>query len=164
MSATLTLAPPSEAAFGTDDFLSASELERLASRFCAEYPNHLGHVADVRLSVLWKRAGGKQRGQLLVGKAEKVSGLAKFWGESDFVVWLAADHLRGASGERIANCLFHELLHIGSDPDTGDAKLVGHDWEGFVLEVQERGLWREGMAELAGAFRQLALPLDTAAD
>lgn len=61
MTATLTLIPPTETAFGTEDFLPAAELERLASRFIGEYPGHFGHIANVRLSILWKRTGGKSR-------------------------------------------------------------------------------------------------------
>jgi hypothetical protein len=164
MTATLTLTPPSEAAFGTEDFLPASDLERMAARFIAEYPGHFGHVANARLSILWKRAGGKSRGQIRMGQCSKTSGRARFWGESEFVIWLAADHLRRSPSEKIANVLFHELLHIGSDPDTGDAKIVGHDLEFFFAEVSERGLWRPEMEQAHEVFTQLRLIPYEAAD
>lgn len=99
-----------------------------------------------------------------MGQCAKVSGLARFWGESEFVIWLAADHLRLSPAEKIANVLFHELLHIGTDPDTGDPKLVGHDLEFFFAEVSERGLWRPEMEQAHEVFTQLRLIPYEAAD
>jgi len=164
MSATIHLHVPAEDSFGNEAFRPAPDLERLASRFMAEYPEKFKHIGNVRLAVLWKGKGGKSRGQLRLGQCQKVSGLAKFWGENDFTIWLAADHLRGDSQERIANVLFHELLHIGEDDDTGEVILVGHDLEFFFDEVTERGLWRAELEQAAEVFRQMKLPFEPAAD
>lgn len=164
MSASITITVPSESSFGNEAFRPAPDLERLASRFMAEYPEKFAHIGNIRLAVLWKAKGGKSRGQLRLGQCAKSSGLAKYWGENDFTIWLAADHLRGDTQERIASVLFHELLHIGEDDDTGEVILVGHDLEFFFSEVQERGLWRSELEQAAEVFRQLPLNFEPAAD
>lgn len=157
MSAILNLKPPSENAFKEDDFLPAPELERLFSRFTSEHPDRFGFLAGVRLAIVWKKKGGKYRGSEVCGKAIKASGLAKFWGETDFTIWLAADHLDGRGDKVIANVLFHEMLHIGYDDDKARAVLVPHDLEFFFAEVQDRGLWRPELEQAHEVFTQLRL-------
>jgi hypothetical protein len=157
LTATLTLTPPSEAAFGSEDFLPASDLERLLSRLVAEYPHRLGFLGGLRMAILWKKKGGKYRGQPVAGKAQKASGLAKFWGEVDFTIWLAADHLRSRTDAFIANCLYHELQHLGVDEDTGRPILLAHDAELFFSEVADRGLWKPELEQAHEVFTQLRL-------
>jgi hypothetical protein len=89
--------------------------------------------------------------------ATKANGLAKFWGETDFIIWLAADNLTGRRQEDIANCLYHELHHIGFDADKARPVLVPHDLEFFFAEVSDRGLWRPELEQAHEVFAQLRL-------
>lgn len=163
MTATLTAAItiPSEASFGDNDYLHASDLEHLAARLIGRTPG-FAHIGDVRLAVLWKRKGGSSRGQARYGQCKRVAGLEKHYSEEDFIIWLAADHLRGQPQRMVEGTLYHELLHIGTHPDTGEAMLVGHDTEMFVGEVQEYGLWRPELEYAHAAFTQLPLLPDEA--
>lgn len=149
---------PSAALFGDADYLAAGDLERLADALRAEHPGHFRHLAGVGLAVLWKKKGGTARGQARLGQCQKTSGLARFWGEADFAIWLAADHLFGAGPDRIASALFHELLHLGTDEETGEPTLVGHDVEAFFQEVAARGLWHGALVRAREVFVQAPLP------
>jgi hypothetical protein len=162
MSATISV--PSETSFGKEDFQPAPDLERLVSRYIGKPGSRFAFLNNVRFAVMWKKKGGAYRGQPILGKAQKLTGLAKLWGESDFTVWLAADHLENFGPEYIANVLYHELLHIGFDDDKEKAVLVAHDAEYFYAEVEDLGLWRAELEQAAEVFRQLPLNFEPAAD
>ena len=117
----------------------------------------LAQLADFSVTYLWRRKGGKSRGQLVYGRCQKPSGVLKHAIKSDFVVSLSADHCRdnGFGPQELTALLFHELLHISVGED-GKPKLVGHDFEGFTREIAEFGLWRESALEMARAM-QMAL-------
>lgn len=155
---------PTEESFNGEDFQTAPDLERLTSRLIGKPDSRFAFLSGVRLSIVWKRKGGKYRGSAVMGKAQKASGLAKYWGETDFIVWLAADHLKNRTADFIGNVLYHELLHIGVEPDKGIPILVPHDVEMFLAEVTDLGLWRAELEQAADVFRQMKLPFEDAAD
>jgi hypothetical protein len=89
------------------------------------------------------------------------SGLAGYFANADFVVWLAAEHvrLREFTDRQIAALLFHELLHCdvkGDDADIPTTKK--HDFEAFNAEIQHFGAWKEDLREAQLTFTQMKLP------
>ena len=156
------LSAPTADAFAGDhglpqDFAEASDLAYRADQLMAADPNRFGPIANLEVAYLWKRRGGKSRGQLTLGKCKKATGDLRFFSGMDAVIWLAADHHAGLSDERIEATLFHELLHLGVDEESGLVELVGHDFEGFAAEVVKYGAILDDVQAMAGAFHQLAL-------
>ena len=127
---------------------------------------HKLSARNVQLSVMWKRRGGKVAGQAVWGKTVKLSGLAKhFSGGDEFVIWIAADTLRDArvTNYQLEALLYHELLHIDEIEDSdGNSKavLVGHQFEGFISEIEKYGAWRTSAKSLEQAFKQAPLVPD----
>ena len=88
--------------------------------------------------------------------------MAKFFAESEFLIWLAADEVlvREMSDREIRACLSHEMRHIGWDVDddgNGKAVILGHDVELFFSEVREVGAWNDMLSEAAESFSQAPL-------
>lgn len=155
---------PSDGEFGDDDFFVSSALASRARVLIERHPEYFEHLADYRLSVtyLWKKVGGKSKGRGVFGKTTKPAGLLKLFSEATFVIWLAADHCRGAGyGDReIEALLFHEMLHTAEaeeDEETGRGggpTLVPHELEIFRAEVEVYGFWADDIKQAAPAFRQ----------
>jgi hypothetical protein len=155
---------PSDPEFGDDEFFVSSALSTRAWALIERHPDYFEHLADHSLSVtyLWKKVGGKSKGRGVFGKTTKPSGLLKLFSEATFVIWLAADHCRGAGyGDReIEALLFHEMLHTGvaeEDEETGrggGATLIPHELEIFRAEVEVYGFWAADIREAAPSFEQ----------
>lgn len=147
-----------EATGETVDFLSAPDLERVAGTLISRYGNRFAHLEELTIIYTWKREGGTSHGAPRLGQCQKLSGLTAYLsGESDFVIWLAADHAQGLTARQIEAALFHEMSHIGWDSEKERATILPHDAELFSAEVQEYGLWRRNLQEVAPAFHQLHL-------
>ena len=141
------------------DYLPAPDLHRIAEYLIGEC-NELEHLNRQSVIYLWKRKGGTNQGQGVMGKCVKTSGLGKYFSEATWVVWLAADHLIDLkiSRRQVEALLHHELLHAGeSEPDDdGRSKPVveGHDFDGFGLNVQRYGAWFAPLQLAAKAFAE----------
>lgn len=118
---------------------------------------HRMPAGQYRVTVLWKRKGGKSAGSPVLGKCQLASGLVKYGMKCDAVIWLAADHLSEKDDRAIEATLFHELLHIDSDPDTFEIKLRNHDFAGFASELTTYGLYLPDLEAAAEAFEQARL-------
>lgn len=162
----LTVRVPSEGDFGGADFLPDASLDEIGGDLIEMYPNDLGHLADVTISYLWRRKGGKKAGAPIMGKAVKPSGLLTAFTTAEAVIWLAADHVDEAeyTQRQIQALVFHEMSHVWieePDPDDegGARKIVmrGHDFEGFKSELRAFGAWEEMLQEAASAFKQAGL-------
>ncbi len=115
---------------------------------------------------LWKSKGGKSAQKGTFGKYVKLSGLPFFLSrEADFVVWLAADHVKDANYTRyqVEALLYHELLHVDANFDE-DNEFKGfttksHDLEVFKDEVSDYGFWENDITSFARVVQQ-RLPLE----
>lgn len=159
-----TLQPPREFGDGHGnvlDYVPAPDLAARAAHLIETRP-HLEHLAPLRIGYVWKRKGGSAKGKPKLGQCQRASGLLAHYSELDFVVWLAADWAveLGLTDKQLEAALYHELLHIGCDPESGEAVLVGHDVEMFRAEVEHYGLWRPAIRDVAETFQQLTLPGD----
>jgi hypothetical protein len=131
---------PNEETFGEEPFVEATDLAGLAESLIEQYPDSLGHLADLTVAYLWKKSGGKRGGHGVYGKTAKRSGLVAAFTSADYIVWLAADHIAAAGYDQrqITALLHHELLHTGIEEDEdGNVKTIlkGHDFEAFAEEV-----------------------------
>lgn len=146
------------------DFLAAPEVERIADQLVGDY-SELGHLTEYRLAYAWKRTGGESAGKPVFGKCVKSSGLVRFFGKNQFVIWLAADHCReyGFTERQLEALIYHELCHAGEVEDkNGDMKaaLNPHDVEAFASEIERYGLWTTDLQRVKPYFddAQLDLP------
>lgn len=154
---------PGEKEFDGAEFLDARDLHTIGTRLIGE-KEEFAHLAQTTIIYLWKQAGGKSHGKETLGKVQVASGLVHFFSESHFVVWLAADHLtkygegKGMLPAKFAEALiYHELCHLGWDPEKGEVVMRGHDWEGFHKELEVYGAWRSDLAELKQTMKQLKM-------
>lgn len=165
--ARISVRVPDEADFDGGDYLSDAGLDGLLSELVGRYPR-LGVIEEhgINVSVLWKRKGGKKQGCPTFAKCQKPSGLLAHFCTSDFVIWLAADHIKEAeyTSAQVEKLLYHEARHIGwdegdpEDPDAvGKPAIVGHDIELFLGEVEDTGAWEHFRQALGRDFQQTGM-------
>jgi hypothetical protein len=161
-------ATPLDGMFPDEGFLPAPEIESIARELIDAYPE-LGHIAQADVGFVWKRKGGRTRGRDVYGKCQPASGLLAHFSRCDFVVWIAADHVResGFTRLQLEALVYHELKHIGFEidddeksPTYGEMKLVGrgHDDEIFIDEVLRYGAWNHSRRRAGEAYQQVTLP------
>ena len=150
-------------------YVEAPDLVGLSDELRGSYDE----LADTELAdvgFLWKGRGGRSKGTLKLGAATKPSGLLAHYCHHQFVIWLAADHMRGfkhlerGSGEMtvgatwgdVSALLYHELRHVGFDEDE-QPLIQPHDVETFAGEMLNFGAWWGDLRAFAGQLK-LELP------
>lgn len=159
-------APP-DSSFGDDDFQKAPELEKIGDGLRTRYEEFaILEKADIEFR--WKRAGGKSHGKLTFGKCVKTSGALRHFARCDFLIWVAADHVReeGFTNLQLEALVYHQLKHIDlevnddeTSPDYGQETFIlrGHDAELFLDDLRRYGAWRPSLERVGEEFKQLAL-------
>ena len=137
------------------EYLEAPDLEELAEELIAEHGDVAGDAGSFAIDFAWKAEGGAARGAPVLGKAVKLSGLAAWYGGAQFVIWLAADHAwsHQLTRRQVEALLFHQLMHVRADPESGRPYLAPHDAEVFRAELERYGAWREGLERTFGQLR-----------
>ncbi len=153
---------PNEDQFGDADFMPAPEPSAFYEQLIGDYPETHGHLHWVDVKVVWKKRGGKSQGKQRLGFCAKTSGLAKYFAEAEFVIWLAADTVMELelTDSQIRAAVSHEMRHIGwkvDDEGNGKATIAGHDAEIFFSEIRELGAWQECITATADVFSQAGL-------
>lgn len=145
------------------DFLRAKDIESIATALIDHYEAQFAHIRKMRVGYVWKRTGGASHGNNTLGKTVKSSGLARYFSGTNFVIWLAADHLRALNGDnspatfwQVEALTYHELMHIAINEEEAPM-LRGHDFEGFAKEITEYGPWDEAAEVMRIAYKQLEL-------
>lgn len=152
---------PNADQFGSDEFMSAPALERLAEKLIDKHDMDASYFD---IAVLWKRKGGTSQGQPTLGKTAKISGLTQYFSEGiQFVIWLAADHVDDLefTNYQLEALLARELMHIGArtdDDGSVNPVLVGYDFAGFSENVQQYGNWNAELRKASKVFEQAKLP------
>ena len=149
-------------------YAPAADLADLADRLFERHDGSLYAASSLRIAYSWKAAGGAKSGNAVLGACKKLSDTEKFVAyhaagdgakPPEILIWLAADHLRGATAYTVEACLFHELLHSGRTKKAAPTVLP-HDCEMFGAEVRVYGLWRDALREADDAFRQMAMAVE----
>lgn len=153
---------PREGEFPALGFLPAPELEALLETLTQEYPDVFAALEMLTVRILWKAKGGTSHGRAKTAWTVKQSGIGKHFSDCDFVLWVAADHVREL-GLNVRSLLFHEAQHCGweegEDGAEGKPVYVGHDFEGFAADITrlDRSDWLDFVSEAADAFRQVGM-------
>lgn len=142
------------------EYLHAGDLEEIASALLQDDTPELMGARFARIRYLWRREGGSSHGHRRLGRCQRASGLLQYWADCDFIIWLAADHLRefNVTAYQVESLVYHELLHITTD-EAGRPAIRGHDWEGFVAEILRYGLCCPDVRRVGEAVQQLRLDL-----
>ena len=157
-----TVRVPQEGEFPALGFLPAPELDTLLESLQQQYPDVFAALEMVTVRVLWKAKGGVSHGRAKTAWTVKQSGLSRYFSDCDFVLWVAADHVRDL-GLNVRSLLFHEAQHCGyeegEDGAEGKPVYVGHDAELFAADVTrlDRAEWLDFVTEAADAFKQAGL-------
>ena len=157
----LGVRPPTVAEFDNGDYIESPGLRAVGDRVIARWPE-LQWLQEYTIRYLWKCKGGTKGGGATLGKCTVASGTTRYFAGCDWIIWLAADHLRATTWtpEMTEALMYHELSHCtlsGAEDDPRPAAR-DHDLEVFLPEIQRYGLWRNGLAAAAETFSQAALP------
>jgi len=149
------VAIPSDETFSGEEYIPAPELREIADMLRERH----NMPTEITIECVWKRKGGNHQGKTRLAFCMKTSGLAKFYSSYDFVIWVAADHLRewNPTPEQIEALIFHELHHAGVEEESLDPIVVGHDFEGFRADLENYGLWTPDLTNAAPAFEQVRM-------
>ena len=113
----------------------------LAAEVIDEYGalEHLRH-ADITIIFLSSTHAKKQGDKLVLGQCEKVAEKYKWGIPCDFTITVFEPNVVGFTEEQLKILLFHELLHIGYDPENPERLYIKpHDLEDFKLIINEFG-------------------------
>lgn len=154
---------PVPSQFGGSDFLPGDDLEEIVQALIGHYRDFT-FLEEFTVRAVWKAKGGSFQGKAVLGKCVKPTGLAKFYAQADFVVWLAADAVKDYQLSRwqVEAALYHELKHATCEEDEEGEKTPayrGHDVEAFNDEVSEYGAWKNELKATAKVMLQLELDL-----
>lgn len=142
-------------------YLDAPEIEVIGQALIADDDNELSHCELFRIVYCWQEKASKRAGKPLYGTITRPGKLARHLSDGvDFVVCLGADALAEIrpSRELITSIVYHQLLHIAVDEETGKPSLRGPDVAFFFQEVERRGLWTHELKQARMQLDQLPLP------
>ncbi|MDQ4121705.1 MAG: hypothetical protein M3209_09695 [Acidobacteriota bacterium] len=148
---------PADDEFPGSDFLSADEdLRDMYEALRGHFPDEFWFLEPAKVMLFWKAKGGSGGGNDTLGKCQKPSGLLRHYSTADFIIWLAADHLRERKFTRwqVLALVYHEMRHTNCD---GNGKFVlrGHEFEGFVDEIERFGAWKTNAESIIKASQKL---------
>jgi hypothetical protein len=143
---------------GKQEYMPAQEIADLAGDLIERF-SELSELATFEFTYLWKREGGKKKGDVVLGNLSTTSGFVRYFTEADFILWMAADHLYKyqLSDQQIEAAVFHQLMHATSE--NGVPATRQHDIEGFAAELRHFGTWTQELKMAKKAFDQATLPL-----
>lgn len=150
---------PTEDDFSGHEFMASPPLREVCEQLLA-LPE-FEPVSAFTFSCRWKAKGGKREGKATLGKLVRCTGLLAHYSQREFVLWLAADHVRERKYTRwqVEALVYHELTHAAVT-DEQQPMLVGHDFEGFRAELERYGCWRGDLSAARESF-QMALPMQS---
>jgi hypothetical protein len=149
--------------FYSQEFLPAPSIAKIGAKLIDKWPE-LDALEDLTIKYEWKK-GGTQGEKATLGKCTKVSGLAQYYSDADFVIWIAADNCRDMeiTDAQVEALVYHELKHISVEEDeqTGEPILAvrPHDVEMFYDEIIRYGLWKDDLKGADEVFAQGRLDL-----
>lgn len=134
------------------------QLKDMFRALLAHFPDKFGHLEFARVDFLWKEKGGSSGGKDVLGKAKKPSGELRHYSKADIIVVLSVDHCmsRRFQNWQVLALLFHELRHTAVNSN-GELALQGHEFEGFLDELEIFGAWNGPNENLIKTVQQMPL-------
>lgn len=143
-------------------FIDAPEVAEIAHDLLEE---HHGHLAEARVYYLFRLGPWASKGDVVLGKAYKVSDRDKYLHGYDFLIVINKDYWPALTEEQRVALVDHELCHCSRGEDTSDGypkwEIRNHTVEEFVEVIRRHGLWKEDVKRFIEvgieANRQLTL-------
>ena len=146
---------------GEPEYWRDPQLEDMGKELVQEVHEHL---REAEISYLLTSKPMSNTGKTLAGKARKVSGILRYYAQSDFLIIVSNDFWQEAAIPERRALLDHEHCHCSVEYDKDGGRqwiLKGHDIEEFTAIVDRRGLWHDELEKFGQAVaRQLELPFD----
>jgi len=140
------------------EFIDAPELAAIAVALMDARAPLFNPVRGFKIGYLWKLKGGEESGKAKFGQCARTSGLVRYFGTVDFVIWLAADHCRNGALTRwqVEALVCHELLHATIN-EKGAPAIAPHEFAGFLRELAWYGSWQRDLQRMVRQAQQLPL-------
>lgn len=155
-------------------FATAPDVRRIAEHIIDTVPEHK-RLKDVRVEYVFRDKAQKSKGRVVLGTAQKLTGLSAFLADDEqsaeladadpfFVVVIAYDVWERLDEKMRRALVDHELCHCTVEyDDEGAPKLAtkGHDLEEFAQIIERHGLWSSNVAQFGSVVaEQLALAVE----
>lgn len=130
-------------------FSEAETVEEIAQRLIASYHPEL---ATARIKFLFQEKAGKKGGKVVLGKAQKVSGVLEFYADCDFLLVVAQDQWMDLPAAKRTALVDHLLERCTGEEDPEDPaapmkwKTREPDVNEFATILQRYGAWTEDLA------------------
>ena len=123
------------------EYTKSEELEELGNKVIAEN-NEFAHLRDgvCRIAYQYCDTAKKSNGKVVYADTMKVSEKMKQFAAYDFVITFYAGNTNLLDDETMEHLMFHELLHVGYDPDNVTFSIVPHDLEDFKEVIERWGV------------------------
>lgn len=103
---------------------------------------HLKHpVAPCRIAYMYSDKDKSHRGRTVYADTTKVSEMMQALTSYDFVITFYGHVVDDLPEAPLRILMYHELLHIGYDPETEKRWLIPHDVEDFERIITRYGLY-----------------------
>ncbi|MDQ7790047.1 MAG: putative metallopeptidase, partial [Clostridia bacterium] len=122
-------------------FVDAPEVEKIAHDLLEE---HHGHLAEARVCYLFRLGPWASKGDVVLGKAYKVSDRDKYLHGYDFLIVINKDYWPALTEDQRVALVDHELCHCSRGEDTSDGfpkwEIRNRTVEEFVEVIRRHGL------------------------
>lgn len=139
-------------------FTSAEAVEEIAQRLIGNYHPELG---TARIKFLFQEKAGKKGGKVILGKAQKVSGVLEHFADADFLIVVALDQWNDLAANRRTALVDHLLERCTGEEDPEDPgaemkwKTREPDVHEFSTILQRYGAWSEDLAGFCAIAQSL---------
>lgn len=155
---------PGDDKFKGGDFIEANDIGDIAEELIGRFRDDFPRFERLRMDYLWRKKGGMLNGEETLGACNRTAPLVAYYADTEFTVWIAADHARELqlTGEDMRALVFHLLLHIEYREEKDKHAIRGPEFTGFIRELEVFGPWRRSLRRAQKAFSQPGLPLHRA--
>lgn len=144
----------------------APDVEAIANELIGEI--HM-HLSPARMLYLFTNKKRKRCDRVVLGTAQKLSGMQKFLSSGnsavefgyDFIILVGKVEWAELEDSQRRALVDHELCHCGvKDPDADEPEwtLKGHDIEEFKAVIERHGFWKHDVKDFAETVQQMKLP------
>lgn len=123
------------------EFVKSDELQLLAEAVVKKYAN-FNHLADGGCRIAFQYADNAKTssGKIVYADTERVKEKYKAFMPYDFVITFYKGNTAGLTVEQMEHLMYHELKHVGYEPDERKFFIVPHDLEDFKDVVNKWGV------------------------
>lgn len=136
-------------------YILNDEIRALGELVISEHPElaHLNHpVAPCRIAYMYSDKNKLHHGQTTFADATKVNEMMQALTGYNFVITFYSTVVEDLPRDTLKILMYHELLHIGYDPETAKCWLVPHDVEDFECIIAQYGTGWIKPAEKSGGI------------